>query len=98
MYVVVHNGSHYVGGTEKGCSFLRELGTHVPYSFLGYRSAQSGTSYHKSLKIYLFHLSSLCSESLQPLPSSEKLVTVAEDDKDTLRKAVEKLFNRLYGM
>ena len=45
MYVVVHKGEHYVGGTEAGVQFLKDCGTYVPYSFLGYLSAkESGMS------------------------------------------------------
>ena len=39
MYVAVTDGHHYVGGTEKGCQFLKECGTYVPYSFVGYLSS-----------------------------------------------------------
>ena len=45
MYVVVHKGEHYVGGTEAGVQFFKDCGTYVPYSFLGYLSAkESGMS------------------------------------------------------
>lgn len=39
MYVAVSGGSHFVGGTGRGCQFLRDCGTYVPYSFLGYLSS-----------------------------------------------------------
>jgi hypothetical protein len=38
MYVAVSGGNHFVGGTGRGCQFLRDCGTYVPYSFLGYLS------------------------------------------------------------
>ena len=33
MYVVVHKGEHYVGGTEAGVQFLKDCGTYA-YIFL----------------------------------------------------------------
>ena len=45
MYVVVHEGEHYVGGTEAGVQFLKDCGTYVPYSFLGYLSAKESGMY-----------------------------------------------------
>ena len=45
MYVFVHKGEHYVGGTEAGVQFLKDCGTYVPYSFLGYLSAQESGTY-----------------------------------------------------
>ena len=45
MYVVVHNGKHYVGGSTSGCDFLRDQGSHIPYSFIGHLSAKSGVIY-----------------------------------------------------
>ena len=38
MFVAVYDDKHMYGGTETGASFLRELGSHIPYSFLGYIS------------------------------------------------------------
>ena len=37
--VAVSGGNHFVGGSRRGCQFLRECGTYVPYSFLGYLSS-----------------------------------------------------------
>ena len=45
MYVVVHNGKHYVGGSTSGCDFLRDQGSHISYSFIGHLSAKSGVIY-----------------------------------------------------
>ena len=45
MYVVVHEGEHYVGETEAGVQFLKDCGTYVPYSFLGYLSAKELGTY-----------------------------------------------------
>ena len=42
MYVVVHNGKHCVDGSVSGFEFLWDQGSHIPYSFIGYLSAQSG--------------------------------------------------------
>jgi len=42
MFVAVYNGTHVVGGSDIGCSFLRESGSHIPHSFLGYVFANSG--------------------------------------------------------
>ena len=39
MFVAVNRGNHFVGGTRRGCQFLRDCGTYVPYSFLGYLSS-----------------------------------------------------------
>ena len=39
MYVAVTDGHHYVSGSERGYQFLKECGTYVPYSFVGYLSA-----------------------------------------------------------
>jgi len=33
MFVAVYDDKHMYGGTETGASFLRELGSHIPYSF-----------------------------------------------------------------
>ena len=44
-HVVVHEGEHYVGGTEAGVQFLKDCGTYVPYSFLGYLSAKESGTY-----------------------------------------------------
>ena len=38
MFVAVYDDKHMVGGTEIGANFLRQLGSHIPYSFLGYIS------------------------------------------------------------
>lgn len=40
MYVLVNKGDHYVGGTSSGHDFLKDCGSYVPYSFLGYLSAK----------------------------------------------------------
>ena len=54
MYVVVHEGEHYVGGTEAGVQFLKDCGTYVPYSFLGYLSAkESGMYMYNVMYIYI---------------------------------------------
>ena len=45
MYVVVHNGKHYVGRSTSGCDFLRDQGSHIPYSFIGHLSTKSGVIY-----------------------------------------------------
>ena len=45
MYVVVHNGKHYVGGSTSGCDFLRDQGSHNLYSFIRHLSAKSGVIY-----------------------------------------------------
>ena len=45
MFVAVHNEKHVLGGTEMGEKFLHELGSHVPYSFLGYLSATLSSMY-----------------------------------------------------
>ena len=45
LFVAVHNDNHVVGGTEMGAKFLREIGTHVPHSFLGYLSTPSLSMY-----------------------------------------------------
>ena len=42
IYVAVHNGKHYAGGNTSGCEFLRNQGSHIPYSFIGHLSAQLG--------------------------------------------------------
>ena len=39
MFVAVHNEKHLIGGTEMGGNFLRESGSHIPHSFLGYISS-----------------------------------------------------------
>ena len=44
MYVAVHNGKHYVGGSTSGCDYLRD-NSHIPYSFIGHLSAKSGVVY-----------------------------------------------------
>ena len=41
LFVAAHNDKHVVGGTEMGGKFLRESGSHVPYSFLGYLSVSN---------------------------------------------------------
>ena len=57
MYVVVHEGEHYVGGTEAGVQFLKDCGTYVPYSFLGYLSAkESGMYIYVQCHIYLHYV------------------------------------------
>ena len=43
MFVAVYSGTHVVGGSSIGCKFLRESGSYIPSSFLGYVSANSGT-------------------------------------------------------
>ena len=63
MFVAVHNEKHLVGGTEIGRKFLRESGSHVPYSFLGYLSTtQTGTTYlymYDDIKCFLCNVDSL---------------------------------------
>ena len=44
MFVAVHNEKHLVGGTEMGGNFLRESGSHIPHSFLGYISSDKSGS------------------------------------------------------
>lgn len=41
MFVAVYSGIHVVGGSTIGCKFLRESGSYIPSSFLGYVSANS---------------------------------------------------------
>ena len=54
MYVVVHEGEHYVGGTEAGVQFLKDCGTYVPYSFSGYLSAkESGMYMYNVMYVYI---------------------------------------------
>ena len=43
MFVAVYSGTHVVGGSSLGCKFLRESGSYIPSSFLGYVSTNSGT-------------------------------------------------------
>ena len=45
IFVAVHDEKHVVGGTEMGEKFLREIGSHVPHSFLGYLSAANSSTY-----------------------------------------------------
>ena len=45
MFVAVHNEKHLVGGTEMGGSFLRESGSHIPHTFLGYVSSDKSGKY-----------------------------------------------------
>ena len=45
LFVAAHNDKHVVGGTEMGGKFLRESGSHVPYSFLGYLSVSRSSTY-----------------------------------------------------
>lgn len=55
LYVVVHNGEHYVGGTKSGVQFIRKCGAYVPYSFIGYLSAkESGEMYNYSNRLLYF--------------------------------------------
>ena len=44
MYVAVSDGNHFVGGSKRGCQFLKDCGTYVPYSFVGYLSFGQGGS------------------------------------------------------
>ena len=46
MFVSVHNEKHLVGGTEMGEKFLRESGSHIPHSFLGYISSEKSGKYY----------------------------------------------------
>ena len=39
MFVAVYSGTHVVGGSSIGCKFLRESGSYIPSSFLGYVSS-----------------------------------------------------------
>jgi len=39
MFVAVHDDKHSVGGTEMGGNFLRESGSNILRSFLGYVSS-----------------------------------------------------------
>ena len=45
MFVAVHDEKHLVGGTEMGGNFLRESGSHIPHSFLGYVSSDKSGKY-----------------------------------------------------
>ena len=52
MFVSVHNEKHLVGGTEMGEKFLRESGSHIPHSFLGYISSEKSGEYIHKLRSY----------------------------------------------
>jgi len=43
LYTAVYGGIHIVGGSKMGRKFLMESGSHIPYSFVGYVGAKSGT-------------------------------------------------------
>ena len=44
MLLALCNGTHVVGGSDIGCRFLRDSGSHIPDSFLGYAFPNSGMS------------------------------------------------------
>ena len=42
FFVSVYGDSHTMGGTKLGCDFLEQVGSFIPYSFIGYLSSKSG--------------------------------------------------------
>ena len=44
IFITVHDGNHVVGGTKAGCDFLQNVGSFIPYSFMGYLPSQSSHS------------------------------------------------------
>ena len=44
IFITIHDGNHVVGGTKAGCDFLQNVGSFIPYSFMGYLSSQSSHS------------------------------------------------------
>ena len=63
MFVAVHNEKHLVGGTEMGRNFLRESGSHIPHSFLGYVSSDKSGKY---IHTYIHKLWPLFTKSMVP--------------------------------
>jgi len=101
MYVLVHNDTHYVGGTESGLAFMKDCGSFVPYSFLGYLGARkSGETKqwrmctHASIQHVYIHMHTHILEPVGVLPSQGVPFT---SEKDSLRRTVESIFNKLYG-
>ena len=92
MYVVVHNGEHYVGGTEGGLQFVKQSGAYIPYSFLGYLSAkQSGEmSNGKFMSMMICNCTYL---GYVGVPTEQR----GSCDKNNLRKSVESVFNDLFS-
>ena len=97
MYVLVHKGDHYVGGTEAGVQFLKDCGTCVPYSFLGYLSAKESGMYTIFVQYLWQTLINIVACTGFMKTQSQTQGGAELDNKDSLRKAVESLFNKLYG-
>jgi len=64
LYTAVYGGIHIVGGSKMGRKFLMESGSHIPYSFVGYVGAKSGT--HSYMHIYVCILC-VCANAQPPL-------------------------------
>ena len=100
MYLAVTDGHHYVGGTKKRCQFLKECGTYVPYSFVGYLSSGKTEHWlvnhklHNTIIIVIFYIYIHVQAAEQMM--LESAVAIAKHTKDSLRKKVEHLFNELY--